>query len=96
MDALQDRVEVPDPVMAVGTRVTERLVELVVAARLTVPAKPLTGLIVMVDVPDMPAFTVTLVGLAVMVKSWTWNVTVAEWNAVPVCPLPLVPVTVAR
>jgi len=55
--------------MAVGTRVTERLVELVVAARLTVPAKPLTGLTVMVDVPDMPAFTVTLEGLAVMVKS---------------------------
>ncbi len=43
---------------------------------------------VMVEVPDVPAFTDTLVGLAVSVKSWTVIVTVAVW----VIPL-LVPVT---
>ncbi len=42
-----------------------------------------------VDVPAEPAFTVTVVGLAVMVKSWTVKVTVV-WAVV----LPLVPVTV--
>jgi hypothetical protein len=32
----------------------------------------------MVEVPATPALTVTVVGLAVTVKSWTVNVTVAE------------------
>jgi len=81
---VQDRVELPDPVTLVGA--TEHEVLLVV--RLTTPAKPFNPVIVIVEVPAEPARTVTLVGLAAMVKSWTTNVTVTEWDK-----LALVPVT---
>jgi hypothetical protein len=53
----------------VEVRVQDRLVEFVVTARVTVPAKPLTGATVIVEVPATPALTVTLVGLAAIVKS---------------------------
>ena len=43
--------------------------------RVTVPLKPLTGVMVRVDVALVPANVVTLVGLAVTVKSWMWYVT---------------------
>jgi hypothetical protein len=63
---------VPEPALTlVEVRVHDRLVELVVTARVTVPAKPFTGATVIVEVPATPALTVTLVGLAVIVKSWT-------------------------
>ena len=59
------------PVILVEDNVHDRLVELVVTARVTVPAKPFTGATVIVEVPVTPAFTVTLVVLAVTVKSCT-------------------------
>jgi hypothetical protein len=34
----------------------------------------------MVEVPEAPARTVTVVGLAEIAKSWTVYVTVAEWD----------------
>ena len=71
---MQDRLDVPDPVTLVGLTVHDVLL----VARLTTPAKPLTAVIVIVEVPAEPARTVTLVGLAAMVKSWTTNVTVTE------------------
>jgi hypothetical protein len=75
---VQVRVEVPEPpVMLVELNVHDRLVELVVTARPTVPENPFTGATVIVEVPATPVLTVTLVGLAVTVKSWTWNTTVA-------------------
>jgi len=78
MVAEQDRVEVPEPpVILVEDNVHERLVELVVTARVTVPAKPFTGATVIVEVPATPAFAVTLVALAVTVKSWTWKTALA-------------------
>jgi hypothetical protein len=46
--------------------------------RLTTPPKPWSAVIVTVEVAAVPAFTVTVVGLAAIVKSWTVNVTVAE------------------
>jgi hypothetical protein len=49
-----------------------------VSVNATVPAKPLRLVTVTVEVPAMPASTVTLVGLAVTEKSWTVTVTVAE------------------
>jgi len=74
--AEQDSVEVPEPPgMLVEDRVQMRLVELVVTARVTVPVKPFTGATVIVEVPVTPAFTVTLVVLAVTVKSWAWKIT---------------------
>lgn len=72
IDALQERVEVPEPpAIDVEDRVHDKLVELVVTARVTVPVKPLTGATVMVAVPTTPAFTVTFAVLEATVKSWT-------------------------
>jgi hypothetical protein len=89
----QDSVEVPEPpVTVVEDNAHERFVELVVIANATIPVNPFTGATVIVEVPEAPAFTVTLVALAVTVKSWTWKTTFAEWDRV----VPLVPVTVAR
>ena len=64
---VHDRVALPDPVTLVGD--TEQDVLLVV--RLTTPAKPFTAVTVIEDVPALPATTVTLVGLAAIVKSCT-------------------------
>ena len=55
----------------------------------TVPVNPLTGATVMVEVAATPDVVVTLVGLAVTVKSRTVYVTVAVCEREP-----LVPVTV--
>ncbi len=88
--AVQDSVEVPEvpSVMLVGVRVHDRLLD-VATVRLTIPVKPLTLVAVMVEVPVWPTVTVTAVGLAVRVKSWTVKVTVAVLVREP-----LVPVTV--
>ena len=67
-------MELPEPVTLAGVRVHDVLL----LTRLTMPAKPWSAVIVMVEVPALPAFTVTLVGLAAIVKSWTVKVTVAE------------------
>ena len=81
---------VPDPVMLAGVSVQVRPVAGdTVDTRLTVPLKPCRAVTVIVDVPAVPATTVTLVGLAAIVKSWTVKVTAAECDSVP-----LVPVTV--
>jgi hypothetical protein len=64
---VHDKVLEPAPATLVGVKV--QLVLLL--ARLTVPAKPCNAVIVIVEVPAAPAFTVTLVGLAAIVKSWT-------------------------
>ena len=57
----------PDPVTLVGLTVHDVLL----VARLTTPAKPFNPVIVIVEVPAEPARTVTLAGLAVIVKSCT-------------------------
>ena len=76
--AVHDRVDVPDPVTLVGVRVQLILADgLLTAVRLTTPAKPLTAVIVMVDVPAWFVLTATVVGLAAIVKSWIVYVTVA-------------------
>ena len=62
---VQDSVELPEVVTLVGVSVQAVLL----LARLTVPVNPLSGVIVIVEVPADPALTVTLVGLAVIVKS---------------------------
>ena len=91
-EPVHDRVEVwaAPRVTLAGVRVHVRPVAgETVAVRLTVPVKALTGLTVIVDVPAVPALTVTLVGLAVTVKSRMLTVTVAVRDSDP-----LVPVTV--
>jgi len=76
---VQESVEVPEPVRLVGVRVQANpvLAETVVV-RLTTPVKPCVAVTVIVDVPGVPALAVTIVGLAVRVKSCTVYVTVAE------------------
>jgi len=63
--------------MLVEEREQDRLVELVVMARLTVPAKLFSGAMLVIELPLTLVFTVTLVGLAAMVKSTIWKVTLA-------------------
>jgi hypothetical protein len=70
---LHERADAPEPpLILVALRAHERLVELVITARVTVPPKPFTfrGATVIVEVPATFTFTLTLVGLAVVVKSW--------------------------
>jgi len=62
---VQDNVALPEPVTLVG----ETVHDVLLVDRLTTPAKPLIAVTVIVEVPAEPAFTVTLVGLAVIVKS---------------------------
>ena len=70
--AVHESVEVPEPVTLVGVRVhVKPVIGDIVDARLTTPAKPLTAVTVIVDVPGLPTFTATLVGLAAIVKSRT-------------------------
>ena len=77
--------------MLVDVRVHERFVEFVTTPSVTMPANPFNGDTVIVETPAAPAFTATLVGPAVTVKSWTTNVTLTECDRTP-----LVPVTDAR
>jgi hypothetical protein len=52
VDAVHDRVEVPEPVTPLGNRVQEMPpVGLLAEVRLTVPVNPLTEVMVIVDVP---------------------------------------------
>ena len=62
---VQDRVALPEPVTLVGLTVHEVLLE----DRLTKPVKPFRAVTVMVEVALVPASTVILDGLALMLKS---------------------------
>ena len=62
---VQESVELPDPVTLAGVKVHAVLL----LARFTTPAKPFSPVTVIVEVKGLPALTVTLVGLAAMVKS---------------------------
>jgi hypothetical protein len=64
---VQDRFAGPEPVTVLGLTVQDVLF----VPRLTIPAKPFWPVTVMVEVPCVPALTVTLVGFAATVKSWT-------------------------
>ena len=71
---VQDRVALPEPVTLVG----ETVHEVLLVVKMTTPANPLIPVTVIAEVPAALALTVTEVGLAVIVKSWTTNVTVTE------------------
>lgn len=61
----QDRVAVPEPV----TLALERVQDVLLVAKLTTPLKPLAAVMVIVEFPEALTLRVTLVGLAVTVKS---------------------------
>jgi hypothetical protein len=75
--AVQDRVELPEPVILVGVTVQVMpVVRDTVAVRLTTPPNPLTAVTVIVDIPAWSTLTATLVGLAESVKSTAVRMTV--------------------
>ena len=55
--------------------------------KLTTPAKAFCAETVTVDVPALPAFTITVVGVRLIVKSWTVKVTVAECDNPALAPV---------
>lgn len=79
---LHERVDEPEaPGTVARDNVHDRLVELVVNARLTVPANPLSGETLMVELTSEPTTAVTIFGEADMVKSggpWIVTVTIVE------------------
>jgi len=72
-------VLVPEPpVMLVGlTEQVSPVAGETVVVRATVPVKPLTGAIVIVDIALTPGVVLTEVGLADIVKSTTWTLIIA-------------------
>jgi len=63
---VHDNVELPDPVTLVGDKLQEAVV---FVARATTPPKPFKPATVMLEVPAALTFTLTLNGLAAIVKS---------------------------
>ena len=70
-EKLQERAALPDPVTVDG----ETVHEVPLVPRLTRPVNPLRAVMVMAELPGAFATTVTVVGLAVMVKSVTVMIT---------------------
>ena len=63
---VHESVELPEPVILVGETVHDAVV---LVTRLTRPAKPFWPVTVIAEVPAAFTFTLTLSGLAAMVKS---------------------------
>jgi len=85
-DALQETVAVPDPARLPGVIEPQFRPEGMVSIKVTVPEKPLRGVMEMVDRVEAPELTG--VGIeAVMLKSWNLNVAVAEWTSEPLVPV---------
>jgi hypothetical protein len=80
---VHERMELPE----LGTLLGEMLHEVLLVPRPTTPAKPLTGVTIIVELAVVPALTGMLVGFADIVKSWTTNVTVTEWDRELLVPL---------
>lgn len=78
-------VELPEPVRLAG----ETVHDVLFVVRLTTPVKPLTAETVIVEVPGAFAFTVTVEGLEVSVKSWITKVTMTECDRLPFAPVTL-------
>lgn len=73
VDGVHDRMDVPDPaVIMVVLRIHDRaLLGDTIAVNVTVAVNPPTGEMVISEVRDPPALPLRLVGLALMVKSWS-------------------------
>jgi hypothetical protein len=76
---VHDRVALPEVVTVPGDIVQAVLLD----EKDTTPLNPLMGIRVNVEVPVVPALTVSVVGSAVSVKSVTVNVTVVVWESEP-------------
>ncbi len=69
---VQESTDVPEPLRLVMLSTQDMFVEFVVTASVTVPVKPLIGETMMVETPRAPGLVVTVVGVAVTLKSCTW------------------------
>ena len=91
VESVHDRVDDPEPpAIVLDESVHDRLVELVVTVRVTVPVKVFRGATVTVEVPLTPALMVTVVGLDEMTKSgddWTETDTLVECEREPLVPV---------
>lgn len=75
------RVEVPDPpVMLEGENDVVGPEGETPPERATVPVKPFVGAMVSVELPELPACIVTVVWLAVMVKSGVVGAATVTWT----------------
>jgi len=79
-------VAVPDPTTLPGDMAPQVRLVGTVSVSETVPAKPFTAVMVMVEDAVVPAWTAAG-ELATIVKSWTVNVAVVEWDSVPLVPV---------
>jgi hypothetical protein len=77
--ALQDTVAEPEPEIEVFEIVLQVSPVAGLSERLTLPPKPFTGAIVIVEIEAVSLPTVAGED-AVMVKSWKLKVVVAEWD----------------
>ncbi len=84
--AAQDNVAIPEPVRLVGVMAPHVSPDGTVSVRLTIPAKWLIALIVMVDPVEEPALTGEGDD-ATIPKSWTWKIGVAVWTSGPLVPV---------
>ncbi len=77
---------VPDPVTLAGVIAPHVRLAGTVSVRATTPAKPLTAVIVIVEVADVPMVT-DAGDVAEIVKSVTVKVAVVVWTSVPLVPV---------
>ena len=66
IEKVQESDALPDPIRRVGTKAHDVLLE----ARSMPPEKPFSPIVLIVDVAADPASAGTLIGLAVIAKSW--------------------------
>ena len=86
MVELHDTVAVPELVILDGVIAPQVRFAGTVSVRVIVPVNPLTAVIVIVDVAEVP--TVTAAGdVAAIVKSRTMNVAVVECERAPLAPV---------
>jgi hypothetical protein len=89
LDAVHDRVDVPEPLpsnVRVRLQANPALGE-TVSASVTVLVNPFSGLTVTVEFSLEPTFPTRLEGPATTVKSWVVKVAVAVWESVPLVPV---------
>jgi hypothetical protein len=83
---LHETVAVPDPVRLLGVIAPHASPDGTVSVRLTIPAKWLIALIVMVDAAEEPALTGEGDDITIP-KSWIWKIGVAVWTSEPLVPV---------
>ena len=82
---LHDSVDFAEPVTLDGVRIQAVLL----LVRITAWLKPWSDVMVIVEFPELPTVTLTVEGLAEIVKSWTASVTTVDLVRPPLLPITL-------